>query len=182
MNDSMMTAIAFAICAFLAFCFYRGHRKLKGMEESVESPDEERDGHRNAWNLTCHGGFPPIPRPGRINLRLSRDGMTLHSQEGQSGAISFADVRKVERFSTLRKPGKRQSMFFWAPIALLFVKEGITHFLAIQYKDIDGDINHLILEAADLQHLDTLHEQVGNLWDESKYFHMGSELRKLGTT
>ena len=160
--------VAAIIVAGVSVFFFRGSVKLKAIARVDERITKENDNALIMKRLIYHGGFPPIPKPTRLNLGLSKDAIILYSDDGNDGKVFFEDFKKIEKFSTLRKREKQRSMFFWAPIALMFVKEKTQHFVAIKYTDGDRDINHIVLEARDYDELNRLYQFVDNAWDGFK--------------
>ncbi len=170
MTDSYIIAAIITVSVFLVWFYIRGARKWNALaqaEQEIVSSDRDAV---IVKGIAYHGGFPAIPKPTRLTLGLCREGVTLSSIDGRQGNIPFADFHKIDKFSTLRKQGKRQSMFFWAPVALLFVREKTRHFVTIKYTDVDRDINHVVLETKDETELDRLYRFLDQGWHGFKAY------------
>jgi len=170
MTDSYIIVAIIMAAVFLVWFYIRGDRKWKALgqvEREIVSVD-----HAAAIvkGIAYHGGFPAIPKPTRLTLGLCPEGIILSSGDGRKGNIPFTEFQKIDKFSTLRKQGKRRSMFFWAPIALLFVRERTRHFVTIKYTDVDRDINHVVLETKDKTELDDLYRFIDRAWQGFKEY------------
>jgi hypothetical protein len=152
----------------LAIAWYMGDKK---MNKSARIDDGIRQKHEAALtvnNLAYHGGFPPIPRPMKLNLSLCKQFAVLYTHAGNDGKVYYKDIIDVEKFNTLKKPDRRQSVVFWGPLALLFFREKTKHFITIKYVDVDRDVNHIVFETKSDAEMDTLYIYINTAWSTYK--------------
>ena len=133
----------------------RGDKKLKEKEKIFDEVKiKENIAAEILGFLSYHGGFPPIPKPQKLNVALADDGLLLFTNQGFSGKINFACCKNVDL--------KGKSIVLWGPFVGLFLKPKIRHFMVVNYKDMEGIDNNLLLEASDNKELEEIFGKINN--------------------
>lgn len=137
-----------ALLVSISFLTIRGDKEVKKREKLFEEIKLKEDASAKILGfMAYHGGFPPIPKPQKLNIAVADDGLLLFTNQGVSGKIDFACFQKVEKFTTRKHPDlKGKSIVLWGPFVGLFLKPKIRHFIVVKYKDIRSMNNNILVE------------------------------------
>jgi hypothetical protein len=100
---------------------------------------------------------------------LAGSSLVLYSLKGETGTVSFQQIKKIEHFTTCTKANlKNKSVVFWGPIAPMIFKDKYRHFTLIKYTDINNDENNLLLELKDSGACRDFSSQLTGSWSSFK--------------
>lgn len=158
-----------AVLLSLIILTIRGDKKVKEREKIFEEiKSKEKTSAEILAFLSYHGGFPLIPKPQKLNIALADDGLLLFTNQGVSGKVEFSCCKKLEKFSTRKNPDlKGKSIVLWGPFIGLFLKPKIRHFIVLNYEDMRGLDNNLLLEASDNKEQENVFRKIYNGFNNS---------------
>ncbi|MDD5169716.1 MAG: hypothetical protein PHN75_12920 [Syntrophales bacterium] len=150
--------IAALILLILGVMYLRGSRKLKERNEKFQTLGEQRGKEIDILgNVTYHGGFSRIPKPQKLTAALTDSDLVLQTGKGQVEVLPLKSWLKIDKFTTQAKGDpKKRSLILWGPFQNMVSANQKRHFIAVQYREQDGQDNHILLEIADLDRLGTI--------------------------
>ncbi len=149
--DGIILISAGASLAVLVAFGLIGHQQKKKAEAKVAKITGEvlrQNPHAEILGeISYHGGFPPRPKPSILQLGLTADSLLLYDYKGWSGKVYFQDWCGLEQFTILVKADTTgKSTVMLGPLVPYLFKDTLRHFIAVKYKDLDREENHLLLE------------------------------------
>lgn len=158
--------IAGAFMLSLFILYRRGNRKLKLKQNILDN--SARIYHIKIDDMvyvSYHGGYPPIPKPQKLYIGLLDDYLLLLTDEGVTGKVFINKCNKIDKFTTSKGPSmKGRSIVLWGPFVSLFNKIIIRHFILVNYQDIDGQENNILIEHGDIDRMQYLYGKLDELW------------------
>ncbi len=150
---------------------YRGNKQVKHRDSIFENVAKIDDCEiEHIGYLSYHGGYPQIPKPQKMNIALSNDYMLMVTKEGIQGKVDYAKFRKCDKFTTRKRPDlKGRSIVLWGPFMGIFLKPKIRHFIVVNYLDINGEQNNVLLECKEADELEMVNEKVERAWKSYKW-------------
>jgi hypothetical protein len=138
-----------AICIFIlffVFVVYRGNRAVKA-KDNLDKQMEDTYGPilELADNVIYQGGFPPMPKPARLNLGVTESGLILFDKAGNHGRIGYDKIKKQEKFTTTKTRKVRFGLMAYGPLALVLNRPTVRHFYVVEYTDVDNDENNMVV-------------------------------------
>lgn len=151
-----------AVLVSFAILTIRGDKKVKDREKIFQEIKlKENITAETLGFMAYHGGFPPIPKPQKLNIAIADDGLLLFTNQGTSGKIEFNNFKKVEKFTTRKHPDlKGKSIVLWGPFVGLFLKPKIRHFIVVKYKDMRDVENNLLVECGSIKEQESVFKTI----------------------
>lgn len=163
--------MAAAVMLSLLILFYRGNKKLAFNKTVLENT--ARINHidiNNMVNVSYHGGYPHIPKPQKMYIGLSDEYLLLLTNEGATGKIYFDKWNKIDKFTIRKEPDlKGRSIVLWGPFVSLLNKASIRHFVFVNYQDINGQENNILIEHNDISKVQEIFERFSTSWEQYKW-------------
>jgi len=132
----------FTIC----FGIYRSSRLLK-RKERLETAVKDAYGPMEVLDeVTYQGGFPPMPKPARLNIGLTDSELVLFDRQGKSGRIQYNRFRKIDKFTVQKTKKYKYGLMAWGPLALVLNKPNFQHFIVVKYWDVNNERNNLLIQ------------------------------------
>jgi hypothetical protein len=124
---------------------YRGDRLLKA-KNKLDKQMEDLYGPMSEIidNLSYQGGFPPMPKPSRLNLGLTESELVLFDKAGNNGRIDYGDIRKLDKFTTKHERERKLPLMAYGPIAMVFNKPTFRHYFTMEYVDVNKENNNIV--------------------------------------
>jgi hypothetical protein len=155
------TTIICLLVLFFIFTLYRGDRLIKARKKLNEKMEDKYGPMTEIIeDVVYQGGFPPMPKPARLNLGLTESELVLFDKEGNNGSIEYGTIRKVDKFTTKKVQKRKFGVIAYGPLALLLNAPTFRHFFVAEYIDINGEENNLVLTVKTKETADKLHQSV----------------------
>ncbi len=150
---------------------YRGNRQIKCRDTILENMARiDNNEIEHIGYVSYQGGYPPIPKPQKLNIALSDDYLLMVTKEGIKGKVDYSRWIKCDKFTTKKNPDLRgKSVVLWGPFLGIFLKPKIRHFMVINYLDVNREENNILIECKDLSELDLINEKLENRLSSYKW-------------
>jgi hypothetical protein len=139
-----MVICAFAI--FFLFVIYRGDRAFKAKKKMEEQMSDIYGEMSEVFDdVAYQGGFPPMPKPARLNLGITESALILYDKDGNSGLIEYEKIKKLDRFVTKYQRKRKFSLMAYGPIAMVLNRPTYRHFFTVDYIDVNNEKNNVLV-------------------------------------
>jgi hypothetical protein len=153
-----MVAIGVLVLGFLAI-LYRGDRNLKARNRAAEQVENSYGSLIEIFdNVVYQGGFPPMPKPARLNLGITESELILFDKAGNNGGIPYDSIRKLDRFTTKNVRKHKFGLMAYGPLALILNNPTFRHFLVVEYIDVNAEKNNMVVMLKTRELSEKLHD------------------------
>jgi hypothetical protein len=109
-------------------------------------------------DVAYQGGFPPMPKPARLNLGITESALVLYDNAGNSGLIEYEKIKKLDRFVTKQERKRKFSLMAYGPIALVLNRPTFRHFFTVDYVDVNNEKNNVLVVVKTKEIADNLYQ------------------------
>jgi hypothetical protein len=138
-----------AICIFILFFLYilfRGDKVVKEKDNLNKHVEDIYGSNIEIFdNVSYQGGFPPMPKPARLNLGITESELVLFDRAGNHGRIGYDKIKKQDKFTTSKKKKIKFGLMAYGPIAMLLNKPTLQHFYVVEYTDVNDENNNMVV-------------------------------------
>lgn len=156
--------VAVVIGVFLAGIWVLGKKKRTAHVNAVETTanliTQEHQGELVGL-VAYQGGLSQLPKPCFLYLGVAEDGLVFYEKERFAAKLEFGDCVNAEKFSVKSKSGNfMKSTVMLGPLVPILFKDKIRHFLTVEYRDMDNEENHILLEITDKKLQSEIYDKV----------------------
>jgi len=147
--------------------FLRGNKLLVEREKLLEKLGKE-DGTsvEHLAVVSYHGGYPPLPKPQKLNIAVSDQYMVLMNRNGEIGKINFNTWADIDKFTTRKNPDmKGKSIVLWGPMVGIFLRPKLRHFVVVNYTDVNDCDNNLLIELPNEEEMRKTFDRLSAAWN-----------------
>jgi hypothetical protein len=138
--------IAGVVVLALVFLFFRGDKTAK-QKEALNQNIEDIYGPMSevVEDVSYQGGFPPMPKPARLNIGITESELVLFDRMGNNGSIEYRKIKKVDSFTTKKERKRKFGIMAYGPLALVLNKPSMRYFFLAEYIDINEEDNIMLV-------------------------------------
>jgi hypothetical protein len=152
------------LCVFVLLflvVIYRGDRKVKARKKIDERMVEIYGEMSEVFDdVAYQGGFPPMPKPARLNLGVTESALVLYDHDGNNGLIEYEKIRKLDRFVTKHDRKRKFSLMAYGPLALVLNRPSFRHFFTMDYIDVNNERNNILVLVRNREIAENLYQSV----------------------
>lgn len=162
-----------AISVLVVFLTRRGYARLDDIqrrdEQGLHLAEEKFGSFDLLGKVAYQGGLPDHPYAVYMRLGVKGDQYILFDDDGYCAEIPMSKCNEQDFFIVKQKSQSRfKSFVLFGPFAPMIFKDKFRHIISVNYTDINGEENNVVLEADGISSFEFIKEKMCNLFSKFK--------------